>query len=124
MIVRTLTDAKVVDWGNGISRRLLLAGDGMGYTVTDTIVAAGSKSKLQYRNHLEACYCIDGDGEVVDLQGNSFRLTPGTMYALDKNDPHYLVAGPDADLRLVCVFSPALRGDERHSLDAADFSHY
>jgi L-ectoine synthase len=124
VIVRTLSAAKTVEWGHGVSRRLLLAADGMGFTITDTIVAAGSKSKLQYRNHLEACYCIDGEGEVVDLAGNSVRLRPGILYALDQNDPHYLIAGPDADLRLVCVFSPALLGDERHSLDAAEFSHY
>jgi L-ectoine synthase len=124
MIVRTLSDAKVVDWGNGLSRRFLLADDGMGYTITDTIVSAGTKSRLQYQNHLEACYCIEGEGEIVDLDGNSHRLTPGTMYALDEHDAHFLVAGEQADLRLVCVFSPALRGDERHSLDEARFSHY
>jgi L-ectoine synthase len=124
MIVRTLSEAKTVDWGNGVSRRLLLDADGMGYTVTDTIVAAGTKSNLQYRNHLEACYCIDGEGEVVDMAGNSFRLTPGTLYALDQNDAHWLVASSAGDMRLICVFSPALRGDERHSLDAAVFSHY
>ncbi|MFD9738380.1 ectoine synthase [Umezawaea sp. NPDC059074] len=124
MIVRTIDDAKVVDWGNGLSRRFLLAGDGLGYSITDTIVTAGTKSRLQYRNHLEACYCIEGAGEVVDLEGNSFPLTPGTLYALDKNDAHYLIASPEADLRLVCVFSPALHGDERHSLDEPEFSHY
>jgi L-ectoine synthase len=124
MIVRTLSDAKIVDWGNGLSRRFLLADDGLGYTITDTIVTAGTKSRLQYRNHLEACYCIEGEGEVIDLDGNSHRLTPGTMYALDQHDAHFLVASENADLRLVCVFSPALRGDERHSLDEAQFSHY
>jgi L-ectoine synthase len=124
MIIRSLADAKVVDWGNGLSRRFLLAGDGLGYSITDTVVTAGSKSRLQYRNHLEACYCIEGSGEVVDLEGNSFPLVPGTLYALDKHDAHYLIAAPEADMRLVCVFSPALHGDERHSLDAADFSHY
>jgi L-ectoine synthase len=92
--------------------------------VTDTIVTAGTKSRLQYTNHLEACYCIEGAGEVIDLDGNSFRLTPGTLYALDKHDAHFLVADPDTDLRLVCVFTPALRGDEIHSLDAAEFSNY
>jgi L-ectoine synthase len=124
MIVRGLAEAKTVDWGNGVSRRFLLAEDGMGYTLTDTIVTAGSKSRLQYRNHLEACYCIEGSGEIVDVHGNSFPITPGTLYALNEHDAHFLVANPDTDLRLVCVFSPALRGDERHFLDAADFSQY
>ncbi|WP_329086506.1 MULTISPECIES: ectoine synthase [unclassified Streptosporangium] len=124
MIVRNLENVTTVDWGNGLSRRFLLEADGLGYSVTDTTVTAGTKSLLEYRSHLEACYCIDGSGEVVDLDGTTHRITPGTLYALDKHDAHYLIADPDADLRLVCVFSPALRGDERHSLDAAGPSAY
>jgi L-ectoine synthase len=124
MLVRHLNEVPSVDWGNGVSRRFLLASDGMNYTVTDTIVLAGTKSRLEYRNHLESCYCIEGSGEVVDLAGNSYPLTPGTLYALNDHDPHFLIASPDEDLRLVCVFSPALRGDEVHSLDAAEFSAY
>jgi L-ectoine synthase len=38
MIVRKLDEVKTVEWGNGLSRRFLLEADGMGYTVTDTIV--------------------------------------------------------------------------------------
>ncbi|TDC43478.1 ectoine synthase [Micromonospora sp. KC213] len=124
MIVRSLDNVLTVDWGNGVSRRFLLQSDGLGYTVTDTIVLAGTKSLLEYRNHLEACYCIEGAGEVVSMDGTSHRITPGTIYALDKHDAHYLIADPDTDLRLVCVFSPALRGDETHSLDAAGTSAY
>ena len=123
MIVRRLDNVTTVDWGNGLSRRFLLEADGLGYTVTDTTVRAGTKSRLEYRRHLESCYCIDGTGEVIALDGKSNPLAPGTLYALDEHDAHFLVAGPDADLRLVCVFLPALRGDERHSLDA-DFSCY
>jgi L-ectoine synthase len=124
MIIRTIEDIPSVEWGNGLSRRLLLSSDDMGYTMTDTIVRAGTTSRLEYRNHLEACYCIEGKGTVVDLNGNSYAIRPGMMYALDKNDPHLLVAAPDTDLRLVCVSSPALRGDERHCLDMAGFSYY
>ena len=40
---------------------------------------------------------------------------PGTIYALDKHDSHYLCASPDEDLRLVCMFTPALTGDEAHT---------
>jgi L-ectoine synthase len=124
MIIRKIDEVPSVDWGNGLSRRFLLDADDMGYTVTDTIVRAGTKSRLEYRNHLEACYCIEGRGEVIDLDGVSHPIEPGTLYALDRNDAHFLVAAPDTDLRLVCVFSPALRGDERHSLDSGEFSHY
>jgi L-ectoine synthase len=124
MIVRRLSEVPTVDWGNGLSRRFLVEADGMGYTVTDTTVRAGTKSRLEYRRHLEACYCIAGSGEVVDANGQSHVLEPGTMYALDRNDPHFLIAAPHEDLRLVCVFTPALQGHETHKLDSAEFSHY
>lgn len=124
MIVRQLDNVPTVDWGNGLSRRFLLEADGLGYSITDTTVRAGTKSQLEYRTHLESCYCIEGTGEVRDLDGTVHRLAPGTLYALDDHDPHFLIADPHTDLRLICVFSPALRGDERHSLDADGFSHY
>ncbi|MCB5178537.1 ectoine synthase [Streptomyces antimicrobicus] len=124
MIVRDIESVKTVEWGNGVSRRFLLAEDGLGYTLTDTIVAAGTKSRLEYVNHLEACYCIAGSGEVIELDGTSHEIVPGRLYALDQHDAHFLVASPHEDLRLVCVFSPALRGDEVHNLDAARSSAY
>ncbi|MEU9073994.1 ectoine synthase [Kitasatospora sp. NPDC004745] len=124
MLIRDIADVKTVEWGNGVSRRFLLAGDGLGYSLTDTVVNAGTKSRLEYRNHLEACYCIAGSGEVVDMDGNSHPITPGRLYALDQHDAHYLIASPHEDLRLVCVFSPALRGDEVHQLDAHSSSAY
>ncbi len=55
MIIRKIDDVPSVDWGNGLSRRFLLNSDNMGYTVTDTIVRAGTKSRLESRTHLEAC---------------------------------------------------------------------
>jgi L-ectoine synthase len=124
MIIRHIDEVKTVEWGNGLSRRFLLESDGMGYTVTDTLVRAGTKSHLEYRNHLEACYCIEGSGEVIDTEGNSHPITVGTLYALDKHDAHFLVASPHEDLRLVCMFTPALKGDESHKLDQDEFSEY
>jgi L-ectoine synthase len=124
MIVRNSNNVPAIEWGNGTSRRFLVADDGVGYTVTDTLVRAGTKSRLEYRNHLEACYCIEGSGEVIELDGTSHPLVPGTLYALDEHDAHFLVASPHEDLRLVCVFTPALRGDEVHSLDEHVSSAY
>ncbi len=119
MIIRSLEGIKDSDrdiaWGNGFSRRFLVEADGMGYSLTDTIVEPGTSSLLEYKNHLEACYCIEGEGEVVDTNtGKRHPITPGVMYALDKNDKHYLNA--TVRLRLICVFSPALRGNEVHDL--------
>ncbi|HEY7594306.1 MAG TPA: ectoine synthase [Actinophytocola sp.] len=124
MIVRHIDNVKTVEWGNGLSRRFLVADDGVGYTVTDTLVRAGTKSRLEYRNHLEACYCIEGSGEVIEMDGTAHPLVPGTLYALDQHDAHFLVASPHEDMRLVCVFTPALRGDEAHSLDEYTSSAY
>jgi L-ectoine synthase len=124
MIIRRVDEVAGVEWGNGLSRRLLVADDGMGYTLTDTTVWAGTRSPLQYRNHLEACYCVSGTGMVVDSEGNEHPIEPGTMYALDEHDAHYLIASPLQDLRLICVFSPALTGHERHNLSELEFSQY
>jgi L-ectoine synthase len=124
MIIRHIDEARTVDWGNGLSRRLLLEADGMGYTLTDTIVRKGTRSLLEYKRHLEACYCIEGAGEVEDVEGRTFLIRPGVMYALNQHDTHYLIASPDQDVRLVCVFSPALKGDERHNLTDGRSSHY
>lgn len=116
MIVRSLDEVKTVDWGNGVSRRFLLEADGMGYTVTDTIVNKGTSSKLQYQNHLEACYCVEGSGKVIEEDGTEHEITPGVIYALNEHDAHTLIASDDEDLRLVCMFTPALTGDEAHKL--------
>lgn len=124
MIIRRLADVLAVEWGNGLSRRFLLESDGMGYSLTDTIVRAGTRSAMQYTEHLEACYCIAGTGELITPDGEVHRLEPGTMYALDRHDPHCLVCGPDEDLRLVCVFRPPLEGRERHDLRPDGYSRY
>lgn len=127
MLIRKLEDIvggeRDVAWGNGQSRRLLLARDNMGYSLTDTIIDAGTSSLLEYANHLEACYCIEGEGEVEDMDGNVYPIRPGTLYALDKNDKHHLRA--TTTMRLICVFVPALEGSERHSLrDDGESSTY
>jgi len=127
MIIKTLNEiigtARDVEWGNGHSRRFLIEQDGMQFSLTDTIVEAGSRACLEYKHHLEACYCISGIGEVHDpATGEIHQLRPGTMYALDKHDKHYLVAKDE--LRLVCVFLPALQGNESHSLHADGSSSY
>jgi L-ectoine synthase len=124
MLVRTLSNATTVDWGNGLSRRFLLKSDGVGYTLTDTLIRAGSRSRLRYENHIETCYCIAGTGWVIDSAERRHRLEPGTLYALDECDAHCLVADEEQDLRLVCVFAPALEGDEVHDLRGDGYSTY
>ncbi|MFM2281990.1 MAG: hypothetical protein RLZZ444_4221 [Pseudomonadota bacterium] len=113
-----------VDWGNGTSHRLLTESDRMGFTICHTVVRKGSESLLEYRSHLEACYCIAGEGEVEDMDGNVYPIRSGDIYVLDRHDKHYLRGGADVDLILVSVFNPPLKGTERHRLDGKDGSAY
>ncbi|MDQ0255135.1 L-ectoine synthase [Evansella vedderi] len=102
-----------VDGGNWVSRRLLLAKDGMGYSVHDTIIKAGTETHIWYQNHLEAVYCIEGEGEVVTLKDNKVhKITAGTLYSLDEHDEHLLRG--KTDMRMVCVFNPPITGKEVH----------
>lgn len=128
MFVRSRADVErtenFVEWGAGTSHRLLTKKDSMGFTVCHTVVRAGTESLLEYRNHLEACYCIAGEGEVEDMEGNVFSIKEGDIYVLDKHDKHFLRGGRSQDLILVNIFNPPLRGDERHSLDDSSGSSY
>jgi L-ectoine synthase len=100
------------------SRRLLLRADGMGFSMHDTVLFAGTRTEMRYTHHLEAVYCIEGRGRLVEVRsGTVHELEPGTIYALDEHDHHVLEA--DTDLRFVCVFNPALLGPETHGPDGA-----
>ena len=122
MIVRKLSeitdterDVRATTWR---SRRLLLRDDGMGFSLHDTVLHAGSETRMWYRHHLEAVYFIEGEGEIVELEtGVVHPISPGTMYALDKNDRHVLRAR--TELRCVCVFNPPLTGKEVHDAHGA-----
>ena len=122
MIVRSLDDVLGTDrdvTGEGWrSRRLLLQRDQVGFSLHDTTVVAGTELNLQYKHHLEACYCLEGEAELVDLaSGDRHVIAPGTMYALDAHDRHTLTV--QRDLHLVCVFNPALSGGEVHDADGS-----
>ncbi|SDH42975.1 ectoine synthase [Alteribacillus persepolensis] len=102
-----------VDGGNWVSRRLILKDDKMGYSVNDTIIRAGTETHIWYQNHLEAVYCIEGEGEVETLKDNKVHpITANTLYALDEHDEHLLRA--KTDMRMICVFNPPLSGREVH----------
>lgn len=95
------------------SRRLALAADGMGFSLHDTILHAGTATKIWYKHHVEAVYCIEGEGEIelVD-DGRRWEIRPGTLYLLDGHEKHWLRA--HSQLRMICVFRPPLTGDEVH----------
>lgn len=97
------------------SRRLLLAGDGMGFSVHDTVIHEGAELEMHYKHHLEAVYLTEGSGEIEDLAtGEVHELAPGTLYALNANDQHVLRANRGSHMRMVCVFNPPVSGAEVH----------
>ena len=124
MIIRTLEDIIGTDRdvhgesGTWNSRRLLLKSDNMGFALNDTLIHAGTKTHLWYKHHLEAVYCIEGEGYIEEYDsGVQHRIFPGMMYALDKHDRHWLVA--EKTMRMICVFNPPLTGREDHDEDGA-----
>ena len=118
MIVRDTEDLKAngsyrEKEGAWSSARYLLSADQAGFTLTQTTVAAGTRQTFEYKNHKEANLIIDGQGNVTDeTTGKVYALKPGSMYMLDKHEKHTIEA--QTDMRLVCVFTPALIGPETH----------
>lgn len=122
MIVRTL--AEITDTDRDVaaptwrSRRLLLAKDGCGFSMHDTVIHAGTETEMWYQHHLEAVYCIEGRGELEDREtGQIHALAPGTLYVLDGHERHTVRA--ETQLRMVCVFDPPVTGDETHDENGA-----
>jgi L-ectoine synthase len=123
---------------NWESTRLLLKGDGMGFSFHITTIYPGTETCIWYKNHLESVYCIEGEGEVEVLDGREgdgrvndgrgdnsktelehggnggriYKIAPGTIYILDQHDRHLLRA--ETALKLACVFNPPLHGKEVH----------
>ncbi len=105
--------------GNWVSRRMVLADDRMGFSFHETVIRAETETHIWYRNHLEAVYCVEGIGELETVKDSAvYPIEPGVMYALDKHDEHYLRAF-DNDMRLICVFNPAITGKEVHREDGS-----
>lgn len=124
MIVRNIEEIKgskrevTAENNNWISRRLLLKRDGVGFSLNETIIYEGTETYIWYKNHVEAVYCIEGEGEVELVDDNKvYSITPGTLYVLNKHEKHLLRA--KKRMRLVCVFNPPLVGSEVHQEDGS-----
>jgi L-ectoine synthase len=117
MIVRSLKeldgterDVEAPTWR---SRRFVLASEKVGFSMHDTVLYAGTETHMWYANHIEAVYCIEGQGELVNEDtGEKHKLEPGTLYLLDGHEHHVVHA--HTDLRTVCVFNPPCTGREVH----------
>lgn len=125
MIVRTLEEIEgtrreiFAENNNWVSKRFILAEDNMGFSFNETIIYANTETLIWYKNHLEAVYCVEGEGEIETTEDSIvYPIKPGTLYALDKHDRHYLRAY-GKDVRLLCVSNPPLVGDEDHDEEGA-----
>ena len=87
-IIGTERDVHGETWN---SRRLLLAGENMGFSMHDTVIHAGTET--------------------------TYPIGPGTLYALNEHDRHCLRA--TTQLRMVCVFNPPVTGREVHNVNGA-----
>lgn len=118
MIVRTLEECEKTDrrvatqtWE---STRLSLKDDKMGFSFHITTIYPNSETHIHYKNHLETVYCMEGEGEVETIaDGKKYKITPGTVYILDKHDDHYLRGGPNG-MKVACAFNPPVSGREVH----------
>jgi len=124
MIVRHLTDIigserdVKAENGNWESRRLILNNDAVGFSLHDTIIHAGTETLLWYKYHIEAVYCIEGEGEVETTEnGKVYPIKAGTVYLLNGMERHLLRASKT--MRMVCVFNPPVTGTEVHDADGA-----
>jgi len=120
MIVKTLEDVQGtehdVDGGTWTSRRLIVRDAGVGFSMNDTLIHEGTETLIWYKNHFEAVYCIEGEGEIEVLpDGPTYPIRPGTLYVLDGHEKHLLRA--TKTMRVVCVFNPPLTGREVHDKD-------
>lgn len=122
MIVRDFNELKTTDKAVSDARwtsvRMLLAGDGMGFSFHITTLEAGSEHQFHYKNHFESVYCMSGKGSITDVAtGETHEIRPGVMYALDQHDKHILRA--EEELVMACCFNPPVTGDEVHQADGS-----
>jgi len=115
MIIRSVSDvlgtARDVHGQGWRSRRLVLAGEGVPYSVHETTLEAGTTLEFEYQHHRETVYCVSGEGTIEDLAGGrSAELRPGGLYSVGIGEPHRVTTR--SEMVLVCVFSPPLEGAE------------
>jgi len=113
MKIKRANQIDPVKFTGGVSTRMLTESDKMGFGVCKTVIPKGGPHHWCYKNHLEACYCIKGTGELIDLKtGTKTLITPDVMYVLDSHDDHTFEALED--VVLISIFNPPLIGNETH----------
>jgi L-ectoine synthase len=93
------------------SRRLVLARDGLPFSVHETIVEAGACLRFAYQAHSETVYCMEGSGTLEEVSsGKVYQLEPGRLYSVGIGDDHILKA--ETEIKFLCIFVPPLVGTE------------
>jgi len=109
-ITGTNRDVQTEHWR---SKRIVLARDGVGFSLHETVLDAGSVNDFWYANHIEAVWVIEGEGELYDKDNDvTYQLGPGSVYVLDGHEHHQL--RPRTRMRTACVFNPPVTGREVH----------
>lgn len=116
---KDLPESRKVKMHAGVSNRILLAEDNMGFSMTKTVISPEAGRVFQhYKHHLEACYCVSGKAILTNATtGEYWAIAPDVTYVLDKNDPHYFEALEETVL--ICTFNPPLTGNEIHQEDGS-----
>ncbi|MDG0809131.1 ectoine synthase [Cohnella rhizosphaerae] len=119
MIVKHVSDIvgtkNEVDTPTWDSRRLIVRSDGIGFSLNHTVIKPGTETQIWYKNHVEAVYCMDGEGEIEVIGGETYPIRPGTLYVLNGHEKHLLRA--KSAMTMLCVFDPPLSGTEVHDAD-------
>src|ERR1700712_4224554 len=97
MIVRTLDEITDTDrdveaenkqWR---SKRIVLAKDGVGFSVHETVLQPGTINDFWYANHIEAVFVTEGEGELYDKDNDiTYRLGARAPYRVMGNEHHPL----------------------------------
>jgi L-ectoine synthase len=107
-IIGTERDASGEGWK---SRRLILAQDGLKYSVHETTIDETVSLRFCYAGHCETVYCIDGVGSIQNLKtGEKWDIKPGTIYSVGIGDDHLVES--QTVMKLLCIFDPPLKGQE------------
>lgn len=114
MIVRYKKDlldtAQCVKTKIWTSTRFFIKRDGLGFSLHETIIEAGTEQVFWYKNHIEAVIVTEGKAEVVNIAtGEIFSLEAGSAYAMT-GDKH--IFRTITKVVCFCIFSPGLNGDE------------
>lgn len=115
MIYRTAETLKGTDRyvqaENFISIRYALLEDNLGFTVTEATGDPEISHEIQHKNHIEAVYVLEGEGEIELIEtGETYKIFPGVFYAFDKHERHRYTL--HTKVRAIAIFNPPLVGNE------------